>query len=760
MSVVSVHKNSFAAGEVAPALCERFELERHNISCKTMKNFIIHPLGYAYNRGGTYYVGETKDSSKASRLIPWQFSVDDSYALEFGNLYIRVIRNGAYVESGGSPYEIVTPYLEADLFDLDYEQSGDYMYITHPSYAPRTLTRSAHDNWTLATYTTGAGVSAPANFTRSAGSGTGSNYTVTAVNAYGEESVAATALTNNGPGDTWTWDKVTGAEFYNVYKDAYQSGYYGWIGNAVDGVSNVTFTEPSGGIDPDYTKGPPQGTTLFNATDDYPGCCATHQQRLLMARTNNNPDTIWGSQVGAFNNHNYTLAILDDDAYEFTLDSTQVNEIRWMIEFKDLIIGTAGTVLKMMAGYGKNAITATSVRIIKQSGHGVAKIPPIILGNELIFVAGSKKEIRSLFKATDIEGNEVYDSISLSILASHLFDDYTINDFGLTKYPHPITWDVRSDGVLLGMSYLREQALLAWYQQDTDGYFESLCSILDTNGVSQTYVIVRRTINGATKRYVEMFKDRLPVNDAYVPEIQDAFFVDCGLSLDSPITITNATQADPVVITAASHGLSTDDYVDISDIVGMTDLNGNQYQITRIDANSFSLNNIDGTGFDAYESGGYARKAVTDISGLGHLEGKDVSVLANGIKCEGHSVSGGALSPSLTNRASRVHVGLPYTCDLETTDFVHDTKFGSSADKIKAINNIVLSLENAYSLQVGPDEDHLSPVDFSDCVYTGVKECGIIQGNDLRKNSLLFRTSDPLPVSIISVTGRSISGDR
>lgn len=153
---------SFVAGELDPALHQRVDLSKYATGLATCRNFFMRAQGGAYNRAGTRFIGKVKDSSKRTRLIPFQFNTEQTYILEFGHLVMRVIKDGAYVlrtvePNIGTIYEIVTPYTEADLFDtveqtymLQFTQTADVMTITHRNHPVKELSRLGHDNWTLA----------------------------------------------------------------------------------------------------------------------------------------------------------------------------------------------------------------------------------------------------------------------------------------------------------------------------------------------------------------------------------------------------------------------------------------------------------------------------------------------------------------------------------------------------------------------------------------------------------------------------------
>ena len=143
---------NFTSGELSPYLDGRVDISRYYNGAKTLENFIILPQGGIRRRPGTYYVASTKNNGIA-RLIPFQFSTTQSYILEFGDQYMRVYKDNGQVEAeGGGTYELATPYLEADLFDLQFAQDADMMFIVHPSYKPQELTRTAHNSWSIDDY--------------------------------------------------------------------------------------------------------------------------------------------------------------------------------------------------------------------------------------------------------------------------------------------------------------------------------------------------------------------------------------------------------------------------------------------------------------------------------------------------------------------------------------------------------------------------------------------------------------------------------
>jgi regulation of enolase protein 1 (concanavalin A-like superfamily) len=188
-----------------------------------------------------------------------------------------------------------------------------------------------------------------------------------------------------------------------------------------------------------------------------------------------------------------------------------------------MIIGTAGTEWKMSAHSA--TITASSVDIKVQSHWGTSFICPMVVGDGVLFVQYGSKIIRDLQYSLEADG---YRGNDLTIFAPHLFEDYTVACWSYQRSPNNIVWVIRSDGKLLGLTYLKEHDVWGWHLHETDGEYETLATVPDGNGNDVTYTIVKRTIGGVTARYVERFVERLEDSD-----LDNAFFVDSGLSLDN-----------------------------------------------------------------------------------------------------------------------------------------------------------------------------------------------------------------------------------
>jgi hypothetical protein len=291
MPNVRTLQRSFAGGEMSPEMFGRIDDVKYQTGAATMKNFIAVPQGPAENRPGFAFVREVKDSTKRTRLIPFTYSTTQTMVIELGAGYIRFHTQGATLLSGGSPYEIVNPYAEADLFDIHYVQSADVMTLVHPNYAPRELRRLGATNWTLTTITFGSpitsptGVSAtryiPASSSTNADTYETMSYVVTAIAAddIGESTQSSVAtVTNNifvtGSTNTIAWTAVAGATRYRVYK--LLGGLYGYIGSTT-GTSIV-----DNNIAPDLSITPPIYDNEFVSSGNYPGAVSYFEQRRCL----------------------------------------------------------------------------------------------------------------------------------------------------------------------------------------------------------------------------------------------------------------------------------------------------------------------------------------------------------------------------------------------------------------------------------------------------------------------------------------------
>lgn len=677
---IRVLDRAFSSGEITPELFGRIDLSKRQEGLALCRNFITLPHGPAVNRPGTEFVREVKTSSAVTRIIPFSYNNTQTFVIEIGAGYFRWHTNAATltyttpsaynagtayaigdmcsnggvnyyckaVTTGNAPpnttywypmptnpniYEIPNSYAAADLMDIHYVQSADVLTLVHPSYPPTELRRYGATNWQTtppvfvppSNPLTGVGVSA---------TGTGSttyDYVVTAVQTSGlQESVASGSVTctNNlataGNKNTISWTDPSSAGTnirYYVYKKG--NGIYGYIGQS----ASTSFVDDN--ITADVSKTPPisDTTAAFSSSGNYPAAVSYFQQRRLFAGTANLPQNLWATRSGTESNMSYTLPVQSDNRIAVRIAAREASAIRHIVPAGQLLVLTASCEWRVSASGSGDVLTPASINLAPQSYIGSSNVTPVVINNLVLYCAARGGHIRELsyqWQASSFVSGDI------SLMAPHLFDYKSIVDMAYSRGPIPTLWAVSSSGKLLGMTYVPEQQVAAWHQHDTaaSGVFES-CAVITENNEDMLYVIVKRTINGATKRYVERMHTR------QFDTLADAFFVDCGLT--------------------------------------------------------------------------YSGTAVGTLSGLSHLEGQTVNILADGAVMPQQTVTSGAITLPNSVTASKITVGLPIVAQLQTLPVVAQIDGGYAQGRQKNINKVYLRVYRSSGVLAGPDFDNLVP---------------------------------------------------
>lgn len=612
----------------------------------------------------------------------------------------------AYSSAGTAArvYEIVTPYAHTDLAELKFRQSNDVVYLGHTSHAPRKLSRLGATNWTLATITFAPAQAAPTSpvITHGGASGSASyKYRITAVaEETAEESVIlqADTTTGNATLDTTNYNIInftaaSGAEKYNVYKD--DNGLYGYLGTT----ETTTFNDK--GIEADLNDTAPKLRQPFSGASDYPEAVGLHEQRTWWGGSINDPLNVWSSQTGQFENTNVSSPTKATDAITVRLVTGKGNEIRHFLSFDDkLFVFTSGAIWTIGPGGDADAITPASKLLRVQEYLASTQVAPLTIKKNMLMVAGKANqgfEVHSIGEdiASGISGN--YVGSDLTVLSRHLFEQFTIVEWCYLERPHRIILAVRSDGKILCQTYLNEHQIYAWTLWETDGTVESICSVPEGQD-DYAYAVVKRTINGASVKYIEQLQPRDFTN------IEDAFFMDSALTYDgtNAVTISGATAADPVVITATAHPYENGDKVYISGVAGMTEINEREFTVANKNTNDFELAGEDGSAHTAYSSAGEAQLllySTSTILNLDHLEARtDVLALLDGNIESGITCTGGAITTA--NGFIKLTVGLPYTATFESlpTNVVKEV-----ISKRKKIHGAIVRVKDTRGIYAGTD---------------------------------------------------------
>lgn len=501
-----------------------------------------------------------------------------------------------------TPYEVPSPYDETHLEELHYVQSGDVLTIVHPQYAPRELRRISATNWRLSVITFGSTLAAPTISVVTPTTATSPSdlqtYSYVATNVSEDqldESVASAVVTaSNQLFDTGANNTITFAVAgrRNVYRLV--GGLYGFIGQT------TTTTLVDDNIAPDVGQTPPGNQNPF--ATDWPGAVSYFGQRRAFGGTVLLPQSFWMTKAGTESNLDFSIPIRADDAIAVKIAAREASTIRHLVPLGDFIILTSSGAFSVSSD---GPLTNTTARRSPTTGYvGASNVQPVVVVDDLLYAAARGGHLYGLGYNF---GRQRYIPVDISVRAPHLFDFKSIKDMAYTHAPTPIVWSVSSDGSLIGMTYVPNEEVKAFHTHTTAGAFESICAVAEGEE-DILYAIVKRTIGGATVRYVECFSPR------FYDTASDAFFVDCGLT--------------------------------------------------------------------------YSGAAATVISGLDHLEGQTVNILADAAVATPQVVTGGEIT--LETAATTVQIGLPLTRTLRTLPVaVEDVEgFGQGLEKVLCSLNV------------------------------------------------------------------------
>lgn len=717
----STIQDALNAGEFSPLTQARVRFEKYKNGLATCVNMIPIVQGGATRRTGSYFTSAVKDSSKATRLIPFEFSTTQAYVLEFGDLYIRFYKDRGQVQTSSvtawltgtayvvgdlrtnagttyycttahtsgtfatdlaagkwyaqtsTIYEIPTPYPASILFDLKFTQSADVLYITHPAYATRKLSRTGHTAWTLEAidFIDGPYLATNTSATTLTLSATTGSVTVTSsTNTFASTDIGRSIRFKSG-GTTWGWLKIT----------AYSS--------ATSVTADVRRSPNAGTASVDWRLGTWSGTT------GYPSCVMFFEDRLFFAGSPSNPQRIDGSKSSSYETFSPTGdtgTVTDDSAIAVTLNASDVNVIRWMQDDeKGLLVGTVGGEWLVRPSSLSEALTPTNVTAKRSTSFGTANIQAKKTGKACIYVQRAGRKVRELAYVYEVDGFRAPD---MTVLSEHITKGGLV-EFDYQQEPFSIIWFVRADGVLVGMTYERDQDVVGWHRHIIGGVFGTGSAVVESIAVIPTpdttadevWLIVKRTIDGNTKRYIEYITQRFDDDDT-----EDAFFVDCGLT--------------------------------------------------------------------------YSGAAADVISGLDHLEGQTVQILADGAVHPNRVVTSGDVT--LNAEYSKVHIGLGYNSDIKTLRLEAGSADGTSQGKTKRITRVDVRLYKTLGLKYGKDESHLDTVTFRTSaddmnappvLFTGDKAFVWNSGYDI-EGQMYFRQDQPLPMTILSIAPQVVTQDR
>jgi hypothetical protein len=788
---VDVIKTSFAGGEWGSSLFGRTDIAQYANACEIVENFLVRPYGSAISRPGSRYVAEVKDSTKETRLIKFIFNQTDAYIIEMGDKYFRFFTNGgAVVTSGTTPYEISHIYSEDEIWDVQFTQLNDVIWLTHPDHPPQRLIRVAAANWSCTEFAFIGGPFLDDN-----------TDTAITLNASATAGTINLTFSPTGSGIFVVSSASTKGHLNAYFKIGYtvtnsttgleEQGYVKItnVVNAYTATASVIKTLSTSGATTIWAEG------AWSAVRKYPACVNFHERRLWFARTDYEPNKVWGSK--SFQYDDFALdAQNDDDGLNLELASNESNEIMWLASGKSLIAGTYGGAFIINSGSAE-PITPTNANASEEVSYGTEPIPPKKIGNFLYYVQRFGKKLRELFYSWDLD---TYKSMDKTILSPHIFGD-GVWEMDYQENPDTVLWCLLTNGEIATLTREVDQEVQGWSRQTTNGTYCSLAIIpSQVSDYDEVWSIVQRRITptsgtSTVKRYIEVFEAIEP------PERQDlCLYLDSALTynaftVNTTATISLSATGGTITVTSSSAYFSANDVGQrLRAINADGDIVGEVY-ITSYGSTTLvkgtSRYNFDALAYDV----GYWGVSVNTISGLTHLETCGVVVLADGgTDKPDKTVTNGTIT--LAYDYFVVNVGLSYDQIIYTLPFEAGSQRGTSQGKVQRINELAFKVNRSHKgFYVGGTETELDVVSYiedttEEILYTGtipnpdfvlkrvsfrdpatpmgtpeVLFTGIIPNISFRDNyqygsQIYIKNSDPLPMEILSIIATVTTNDK
>ena len=581
------------------------------------------------------------------------------------------------------------------------------------------------------------------------------------------------------------------------------------------------------------------GTPVLSPTNN-PFCSTYYQQRQVFGGQSVQPQGLVFSKTGDYHNLTYSTPSRADDAIEATIASQTVNAIKHMIPLNSLIVLTGSGAWRVDGGTQSDSVSPTALLAVPQAYNGCSDVPPLVINYDILYVQAKGAIVRDLSYNFYVN---VYTGTDISMLSNHLFFGHQIMEWCWAEEPFKTVWAVREDGILLSLTYLKEQEIYGWCRHDTQGLYKSICSISEGNE-NAVYVIVERFVQGQYLQYIERFASRNMGGDPALgipADVTKAWCVDCGLQYTpvypaatlTPTEMTNIPVVGSVTVVAGGSGYSSSPTVSVSDATGsgatfqavvsggvITAINvltaGSNYtnpQITVTDTTGsgaiavakvaypvpmnasaavFSSGNIGSIvringGFGTITSVPSSTQAivnvsnpltniwpaaagswsmtvpVTTVTGLDHLNGQTVSILADGNVQPQQVVSNGAVTLLVPSTA--VTVGLPFVAQVQSL-YLDVQDQGTIQSKRKNISALTVRTQDTRGLKAGPNFNTLR--EFKERTTQLMGQPTPLLTGDYRvivdsvytvQGQICIQQDQPLPASILALIPEIQVGD-
>jgi hypothetical protein len=767
MPKASELRTNFTAGELSTLTNSRTQFQRYFNGSETLENWIVLTQGPIVRRKGFKFIAETKDSSKKTRIISFEYSTLQTYAIEIGEGYLRFFsQQGSLLGPTGIILEISNPYLESELFDIKFVQDADVIYMVHPNHPIQKLIRTTSIMFTL-------------------------NAVDLIRGPYMSENVVSTDLVNI-TGSTWTEGStltLTASGGHTPFTSNHVGGLW-----RVKKNSDVAHLKITGFTDERVVTvvaqndipASLQASTSFNWSEGefsnargFPGVVAFHEQRMVLAGT----QKIWFSKSNA-DYENFEVGTNADDPFLITIASQRGDPIKWLFSDQALFVGTAGSIFRIISSRTSPALAPDDIDVKRQISFGCSNVQPELVGQSIIYMQKNNKTARLI--SFDLDTDK-YKAIDITIDSDHVTGE-GITSFEYQQIPLTSLWAVRTDGQIAKLTLEQDQEVQAWSRYTTQGSFESIAIVSDVQDNDEIYAIVKRTINGVVKRYVEVQEPNYKIDNL------NRFYVDSGLTY-------NGSQLATLTISGNefSTGVMSNTLFDISQIDFTASINSNTniffitqypnflfkgdsepelvaelpYPVANIV--SFSLANemlvytdfggslrgvsissltfvailgygatftTGSIGQEIHQLTGKGRAKITgftdgknvtvniikafsattllanewaiaikNITGLEHLEGKKVSINSDKATSPDKTVNNGAIE--IDSAGSIIHIGLPYSSkqkNMPIESLALSSIIGTSQHKVKRIDSVIVRFADTLGGKVIDSDGTETPI--------------------------------------------------
>ncbi len=525
-------------------------------------------------------------------------------------------------------------------------------------------------------------------------------------NPFAKKGIQSIAITAPGTG-------YTNASVVSV-TDTTGTGFQGYVVTSEGGKLSaiVVENEGSGYTNPSFTISVGTGATvvatLTEATGENPRFSSLFQQRLVYARTENSPLTLWGSKPNLFEDFSEGIVLSADDSYEFDLFSEKVTPITNLIPTRGGMLITTSETIFLLTGSNNGAVKATDALNDPHSYTGASDLPTLRVDSDILYVEGRGYTVRLL---TYNDTYKVYNGEDVSLLSNHLFSaDKRLIAWDYAQEPFKLVHGVRSDGTRLDFTLIKAQNVYAWTRATTRGRFKD-CIVMQEHGQDRVYYIVERKIQGVMVKYIER-AFRREFND-----VEETRCLDSALEIPATYPAADITLSSVEIgsasVTASAGVFSADDVGSVirgasgkATITAYNSSTSVDISIERRFKNAI-LPETENEPVPIESGDWNILPTVNSIGGLWHLEGRTVTAVCDGKPIYDRLITNGRID-DIEFDFSMAYAGEPYTCIARNLPLAFPNE--PAVSRRKRVVGLGMRMFESLGIEAGPSLDDLRPM--------------------------------------------------